>query len=324
MSNWIAITGGTGYIGSHVAAEIKDNTDKSVLLIDKNGYAYPNATRYCDIFADEDFASDLIQDVIQKYKPKTVIHCAEDRGADFHLVDPLKIWHETSKKNSIFLRTCAMSGVEKFIFLSSADIYAGNKSSHNENDRAWPISCWARNKLMIEQMLRDCYMSHGMKSVSLRLSKVAGTHNIKDIGPLPHATDVFSTLMQNILNKHIFEVYGNDFETIDGTPVRDFIHVLDVVSAVMKADAWLDNTCGSFIFNCGSGTATSIMQLISATGEALGKTINHTYVGREPGKPGQLTIDIDLISSCLEWKPKHNLLDMILSTYKWYAQDRTS
>lgn len=319
MKKWVAITGGTGYIGSHLAAKIKDTTDWSVLLIDKSGKSYPNATQYCDIFADEDFSSKLIEQTIKGYKPALVIHCAEDRQSESVLTDPMEIWQDNAIKNSSFLRTCGQAGVPKFIFLSTSNIYSGSHEFQSESDKIKPFTCWARNKLMIEQMLNDCYISYGMNSVSLRLTKVGGCCPEKNIGPLPHANDVFNRLIQSIVQNKTFEIYGNDFKTNDGTPVRDFIHIMDVVNAILKVDSWLDSyKNGSFIMNLGSGSATSIEKLVLTAGDILGQKIKYTYAGREPAKPASLLVNTDFIRHETDWKPIHDLHSMILSTFKWY------
>jgi UDP-glucose 4-epimerase len=317
MKNWIVVTGGAGYIGSHVAAKLKEDENNAVLLIDRHGTARSHATQYCDIFADEDFSSSLIHETIIKYRPTTVIHCAEDQNNNT-VLDPIAVWQNNAIKTASFLKTCALAGVRNFIFLSSANIYPGGSKSHTEFDRIWPTTCFARNKNMIEQMLNDCYVAHSMNSISLRLSSVAGCDNTKNLGPLPSATGVFHNFMQSLLFNKTFEIYGNDFETPDGTPIRDFIHVNDVTCAIEQSIHWLSCNNGAHIMNLSSNNPISILNIINESEEVLSISTQYTYVGREPGSPSQLVVNNDLLSKTINWKPTHNLQNMLTSAWQWY------
>jgi UDP-glucose 4-epimerase len=119
MSDWIFVTGGCGYIGSHISAHLKTVTDKSVMIVERRGLELPHVPRYCDIFADEDFSSDLMMQAIRDCKPSTVIHCADDPSIENGIQHPLDVWDQNVTKTVKLLRCCAMHGVKNFIFYSS-------------------------------------------------------------------------------------------------------------------------------------------------------------------------------------------------------------
>ena len=318
MKNWTVVTGGAGYIGSHICSALKDDANQSVLLIDLHGKNRPQATDHCDIFADEDFGSQLVHQTIMNTKPSTVIHCAEDNTADLSLIDPLAVWQNNAAKTVSFLKTCIFAGVQNFIFLSSSNIYPGGKTAHQEIDRVWPIDCLARNKLMIEQMLKDCYYSHSLNSVSLRIPVVGGCDFIKNVGPLPTSKNVLHSLLNKILIDKPFEIYGKDYNTEDGTPLRNFIHVFDVVDAVKLSINYMKSNNGCSVFNLSSVHNITVEQLVGHTKKVIQREIDYLYVGREPAKPGVLLLDSSEISKTLQWQPKHNLESIIDSTWQWY------
>lgn len=317
MKNWVVITGGAGYIGSHIAAKLKENPNNAILLIDTKGKLRPNATQYCDIFADEDFASQLIHDTLIQYRPTCVIHCAEDTAVS-SFIDPMGLWKNNALKTANFLRTCSLAGVKKFIFLSSAGVYPGGNKLYTELDRVWPVNSLARNKNSIEHMLNDCYVAHSISSISFRLPLVAGCEDSKEIGPLPHARGIFPSLMKSLLLKNPFEIFGNDFNTPDGTPVRDFLHVSDLTDVISQSLEWLNHNSGAHIMNLASGSAVSLEEIVAHARDLFGNGLQYLYAGREPGKPGQLTIDTQLVQSQLNWKPTQSLSTVLTSEWKWY------
>lgn len=318
MKNWTVITGGAGYIGSHIAAAIKERDTDSVLIIDPLSKKRPNATEYCDTFADEDFSSQLVHQTIMTLKPTTVIHCAEDINESLSVSDPLTVWENNAIKTVALLKTCSFAKVKNFLFMSSASVYPGGKVPHSESDKTWPMNCSARNKLMIEQMLKDCYYSHGLNSMSFRLPIVSGSNLEKNLGPLPSTNNVIHNLLSKILIGQPFEVYGNDFPTSDGTALRNFIHVKDVVEAVLMSLNWLKTNNGCHTLNLSSDINLTVEQLVKSVERIIEREIDYLYAGREPGKPSVLTLDNSTIKSLFNWHPRYSIDDIVQSTWTWY------
>lgn len=318
MSKWIFITGGCTYIGSHIAAQLKTLTDYSVMLIDKNASKYPYITRYCDIFADEEFNSNIIKQSIHEYKPECIIHCADDISPSNGIYDPLDMWETNVVKTIDLLKTCANSRVEKFIYFSTSEIYAHTDVLKSELSRIQPLTAYSRSKLAIEHVLKDCYISYGMSNISFRLFNVAGNHHLYDLGYLVGAPKLISRIIESTINNNSVKIYGNNFNTPDKTAIRDYIHVLDLVDATISGISWLDDNQGSFMFNIASGQPHSVQEILNLSETLLGKNVHYTYEDREFHQPAINIADISLISSALEFIPKRNITDIIRDSIKWY------
>lgn len=319
MSDWIFITGGCGYIGSHIAAQLKSNTVHNVMIIDKRGASLPHITKYCDLFADEDLSSTVTLQAIGDYKPDTIIHCAEDVGPAKMLLNPISIWEENVNKTVELLRTAASSGVRKFIFFSTAEVYADSDSEKTENHPLLPMRSNSRSKLSIEYLLRDCYVAHGISSISFRTFNICGSHNIYDLGHFYGAPYLIPRIMESAVLGNTLEIFGNDFHTPDGTAVRDYLHVMDLSDAVEKSIKWLDFNPGAYAMNLGSGIGTSVQEMVNLSESLLGKNIPYVYGDWRTGDPPFRLADITTIKQSIGWKPKRTNNDIILDSYKWYS-----
>lgn len=319
MNNWIFVTGGAGYIGSNICAKLKENPNNKILLIDKKGIMFPHATQYCDTFADEDFSSKLISDCLIRYRPATVIHCAEDI-VDNSLMNPDLVWENNFIKNQKFFTQCAKSGVNNFLFFSSDSVYGEKEAELQEIEKLSPNSCYAKNKISSEFLLNDLYISHGMKSITFRTGNVCGVNTQYELGILPPNNSIQYKIFNAITRSNIFEIFGSDYETADGTIIRDYIHIDDVVSATLLSLEWIYENTGSYIWNLGSGTPVSILDLKNAIESQLSTHLNIEYCGRLPGKPAKRILDCSLIKKSLpSWTCKKDLHDIISSSFRWHS-----
>ena len=317
MSGWIFITGGAGYLGSHLAAQIKTMTDHSVMVIDRKGKDLPHATRYCDVFADEDFTSKIVSMAIRDYRPKFVIHCADEPLRDRYLLDPIGAWKQNVSKTIELLECCASSGVENFMFLSSGSIYRDGNSPISEMSEIAPSNAYSRSKLAIEHLLKDCYIGHGIGSISFRTFGIAGCHNLYDLGHLPGSPYLIPRLIESALGRGTLEVMGRSQPTPDGTPVRDYLHVMDLCDAVVRSLSWLEENPGAHCINLASGTGTSVQQIIDLSEDLLGRKIPYVYGDRSAVDPPSRIADVSIVRDLLNWTPRRSISDMILDSYKW-------
>jgi UDP-glucose 4-epimerase len=209
------------------------------------------------------------------------------------------------------------AGIPRFIFSSTAAVY-GNPLTQPvfESATPAPISPYGTSKLMTEWMLRDTYAAHGLNYVALRYFNVAGADPRGRSGQsTPHATHLIKVACQTALGQRpSMDVFGTDYETPDGTCLRDYIHVSDLISAHMDALSHLRRSGESGIFNCGYGKGYSVLEVIRAVEKAFGGPIKANRVARRAGDPAAIVAGADRVKTILSWKPKYNDLDTIVAS----------
>lgn len=313
---WIFLTGACGYIGSHLSAHLKTHTNLNLMQIDRRAKLLPHTTRYCDIFADEDFASNIVLNSIEQYKPHTVIHFAASSTIGPGQTDPLKYWHNNVNNTIKLLDTCVRANVKNFIFASTSSIY--DDISVTETSPVNPITAYARTKYSIELALKDFYHSYGLNSISFRFFNAAGAHNFYDIGELYGSTHLIAKIMEALVHNIPLTVFGRDYPTDDGTAIRDYTHVLDIADAVTNSIQWLDQNPGCHTFNLGSGQGSSVQSVIDRTEQILNTTVPYRYGSKRDGDGIKRVADISNASNILQWTPKRTLDDIIRDSFKWY------
>lgn len=320
MSDWVFVTGGCGYLGSHISAHLKTITDRSVMMIDRRGLEFPHITRYCDIFADEDFSSDLMMQAIRDCRPSTVVHCADDPSMEHGVQNPLDVWDQNVTKTIKMLRCCAMHGVKNFIFYSTSQVYSHPSGSPrlSERDPLSLPSAFSRTKYGIEMVLKDCYVAHGISSVSLRTFNVAGNHHLYDIGPLPGSPYLVPSLMDAMLHGGRLTINGRDHQTEDGTPIRDYIHVMDLADATVKLINWLPNNPGSHVMNLGTGVGHSVQGVVDLAESLFSRQIPYSYGQKKIGDPPVCVSDPTKIIDSINWKPTRTMNEILRDAFKWH------
>jgi len=321
MTKWVFITGGSGYIGSHVAAEIKDNTEYSVMLIDKRAKDLSYTSKYCDIFADEDFTSKTTQDAIRDYCPETVIHLAANSTVGPSMINPAETWNNNVVNMQTLLNCCVKNNIKNVIFASSSSVYADQDVAVDESSPLLPYSPYATTKLVGEMMLKDWYGAHGIRSVSFRFFNVAGAHTKHDLGELNGSSHLLAKIMESAVHNDAFTVFGKDWSTPDGTAIRDYTHVMDISDAIIAALKWLPDNPGAHVFNLGSGQGYSVQQVIDTAEMLLSKQLPYRYGERRDGDSLMRFSNNDKAFKILDWKPKRTLNNIILDSYKWYSSE---
>ncbi len=313
----VLVTGGAGYIGSHMVLALTD-AGEDVVVLDNltTGFSWaiaPQAKLIEGDIADEA----LVEFIIKENNVNSVVHFAGSIVVPDSVTDPLGYYLNNTVKSRALMAAVVKAGVKNFIFSSTAAVY-GNPESMPvfETATPLPISPYGTSKLMTELMLRDSHFAYGLNYVALRYFNVAGADPKGRSGQsTPRATHLIKVACQTVLGQRpSMDVFGTDYDTPDGTCLRDYIHVSDLISAHMDALAHLRRGGESGIFNCGYGKGYSVLEVIAAVANAAGKPVNHKLSPRRPGDPAGIVAGADKVREILGWKPKHADLDFIVAS----------
>lgn len=313
----VLVTGGAGYIGSHMVLALTD-AGQDVVVLDNlsTGFAWaiaPQAKLVEGDIGDEDLVAKLIHD----HKINDIVHFAGSIVVPESVVDPLGYYLNNTVKSRSLMAAGVKAGVKNFIFSSTAAVY-GNPEAQPvfETAKPAPISPYGTSKLMTELMLHDSHVAYGLNYVALRYFNVAGADPKGRSGQsTPRATHLIKVACQTVLGQRAsMDVFGTDYPTPDGTCLRDYIHVSDLISAHMDALAHLHRGGESGIFNCGYSKGYSVLEVIKAVEKAAGKPVQHKLVPRRAGDPAAIVAGADRARDILGWKPKHADLDVIVAS----------
>lgn len=321
--SWIAVTGGCGYIGSHIAKQLGQRTSHNILLIDRNADDLQHTHSLADRVVCADFVSDTAFDALRKTKPSTIIHCGGTSLVGPSIANPAE-YYDNNVFKTIRLLDWMRDHAEgtDIIFSSSSSIYGdtptGICDEHTEKN---PISPYARTKWFIEQVLQDYSRAYGINSLSFRYFNAAGADPCGRIGQLPHATHLLAAVIEHVLYNRTLEIYGDDYETPDGTPIRDYTHVSDIAHAHVLGIDWLAENPGCHSINLGTGKGSSVKEILGATESSLGVTLRPTILGRREGDPARRAASNDRAKQLLSWEPKRSLAEIVLTAHAWYNSD---
>ncbi len=313
----ILVTGGAGYIGSHMVLALCD-AGHDVVVLDNlsTGMAWavaPQARLVEGDIGDED----LTLKTMAEHDVDAIIHFAGSIIVPESVSDPLGYYLNNTVKSRSLIHSAVKAGVAHFIFSSTAAVYGNPKTVPvREDDELLPVSPYGTSKLMTELMLRDAAVAHDLSYVALRYFNVAGADPKGRTGQsTPRATHLIKVACETALGKrdHL-EVFGRDYETRDGTCLRDYIHVSDLVQAHVDALSYLRSGAGSQVFNCGYGQGYSVLDVIGAVERAAGVRLNVRDAPRRPGDPAEIVANADRARAVLEWQPRHDDLDLIVAS----------
>tara|TARA_B100000989_G_scaffold145077_1_gene108088 strand:- start:8056 stop:9033 length:978 start_codon:yes stop_codon:yes gene_type:complete len=316
----ILVTGGAGYIGSATSYLLINKKFKPIIidkLLHKEESIIP---KKCIFFKSNISNLYLVKKIIKKYNINSVIHFAAYKDVEESIKKPKKYYNNNYLITKKFINCCKESGVNYFIFSSSAAVY-GNLSKNKkviENSRLKPISIYGLTKKKIENHLKKI-SDHNFYFFSLRYFNVLGADQNLKYGPIGLKINSFSNNLFKSINLGIkFKIFGSNHNTFDGTPVRDFIHVDDLANIHYKALKYLLKYKQNQICNCGYGKAYSIKQVIETLLKAKEFNINYSYVKKRSGDISYMVADIKKLNRTINWKPKNsNLNKMIISEIRW-------
>lgn len=316
----ILITGGAGYIGSHVVKALgKQGHD--LTIYDNLSTGHRQAVTYGELIVGDLGDKEKLNRLFEEKKFEAVFHFAGSIIVPESVTEPLKYYQNNTINSHFLLTLCQKFKVNKFIFSSTAAVYGMPEDGvcHEDSELA-PINPYGTSKLMTEIMLKDLSIATDFRFVALRYFNVSGADPDGQIGQsFPMATHLIKVACETACRKrsHI-EIFGTDYPTHDGTCIRDYVHVSDLAEAHVKALEYLTINAKSDIFNCGYGHGFSVREVLDRVKKITGVNFNIVESPRRLGDPASLTAKADRIQSHLGWKPQYDNLDIIIrSAYEW-------
>lgn len=317
----VLVTGGAGYIGSHVVRQLSE-AGYEVVVFDNLSTGFAEAL----VHGEELIVGDLsdmesIESTIRRYGFKTVLHFAASIVAPESVGNPLKYYSNNTRNTLNLLKACVRNSVERFIFSSTAAVYGMPATGIADEDSAlMPINPYGTSKLMSEWMLRDTSIAHGLKYVALRYFNVAGADPAARMGQrTPEATHLIKVCCQAALGiRDSVSIYGTDYQTHDGTGIRDYIHIEDLAGAHLAALKYLENGQDSTVLNVGYGKGSSVREVVELVQKVSGVNFPVIESSRRPGDPAELVAKADRIRKALGWEPSYDNLETIIKdAWRW-------
>ena len=318
----ILVLGGAGYIGSHTVYELIDNGEDVViidnLLTGHKEAIHPKARFYKGDIRDREF----LDDVFKKEKIDAVIHFAACSLVGESMEKPLKYYDNNLCGTKILLDSMVANGIDKIVFSSTAATYGEpEKVPILETDRTEPTNTYGETKLSMEKMCKWVGKAHGLRYVSLRYFNACGAHISGQIGEDHNPESHLIPLILQVPNgkREYISIFGDDYDTKDGTCVRDYIHVTDLAQAHILAVKYLQSGNESNIFNLGNGVGFTVKEVIDTARKVTSHPIPAKITPRRAGDPAQLIASSEKAKEILGWTPEHNSLEEIISTaWNWH------
>lgn len=312
MGKVALVTGGKGYLGSHLCKELKDNGWYVVILDRKDNKFVHSFYDKCITQTDIRHREKLMY-VFDNCDIDVVFHLAGRIEVGESMKYPAEFWDVNVGGTSALIYAMEYAGVKKIIFSSSAAVYRKKNGAISEEDELSNNSVYGNTKLACEQMIKDSGFKYGI----LRYFNLAGSHPVENIGENhTHETHLIPKILENL---NSFIINGDDYGTADGTCIRDYVHVCDVANAHLLAADYLDNN-DSFTANLGLGKGHSIKEIIKVIEDELNLKVNYSIKERRSGDPDILIADISKAQKLLNYQPKYDIKDIIKTAYKWHLQ----
>ncbi|HET8688651.1 MAG TPA: UDP-glucose 4-epimerase GalE [Methanosarcina sp.] len=324
----VFVTGGCGYIGSHVARAFKLNGDE-VHIIDR--VKRDHTLKDVDGWIIDDYASDAVLATIISMEPDVIVHCAGTSLVGPSMTNPSEYYNNNVAKTITLLDTVKnLPKKPMVLFSSSASVYGEpDEIPIRESHRIKPMSPYGDTKAIIEMLLKDYWFAYRVPSICFRYFNAAGAMpGTFDLGQEPGATHIVAKILEASLGGHSFTINGDMFDTPDGTCIRDYVHVWDIATAhvngvnYLKSNIYpdpLDNP-GYHVFNLGTNTGVSNKQIAEYVKNKYG-LVDVRYGGMRSGDPAQLIADATEARTELGWVPAHSSIEEIIdSAYKWYSR----
>jgi UDP-glucose 4-epimerase len=312
----VLVTGGAGYIGSHMVYELLDAGEQPVVLDNLSTgfrWAVPEQVPF---YEGDTGDMALTQAIMARHAITAVIHFAASIVVPESVADPLGYYRNNTANSRSLIEAAVKSGVQHFIFSSTAAVYGNPKTVPVAEDAALePMSPYGSSKLMTEIILRDTARAHGLRYAILRYFNVAGADpQLRTGQSTPTATHLVKVAAQAVLGlREKMDVFGNDYPTPDGTCVRDYIHVSDLVRAHSDALRHLRAGGESSVFNCGYGRGFSVIEVIETVKRVSGVDFRVDVGPRRPGDPAQIVASCERARRILGWTPRYDDLPTIVS-----------
>lgn len=317
------VTGGAGYIGSHMVLRLLESGAEVSVLDDLS-------TGHADAVLGAHFVRGDIRDVpatsqlLIERQIDAVIHFAAASLVPESVADPLKYYARNVGGTAALLQAMREARVEKIVFSSTAAVYGEpQRTPIDETHPTQPVNPYGTTKLAIERMLADCRAAYGLRSASLRYFNAAGANAAAGLGERHEPeTHLIPLVLRAAAASTSVQVFGNDYPTRDGTCVRDYIHVQDLCIAHLRALEWLAAAGRCDAFNLGNGEGATVLEVIEAARRVTAKSIPVKFVERRPGDPPALVADATKARRVLGWRPAHAGIESIVRDAWAYEQQR--
>ena len=319
----LLVLGGAGYIGSHTAVELLESGHE-VVIVDSLVTGYEAAVPEGASFYQGDIRDyDFLNNLFKKEAIDAVIHFAAFSLVGESVTDPLKYYENNLYGTKVLLKAMIDNGVNKIVFSSTAATYGEPENIPIlEDDRTCPTNPYGETKLAMEKMMKWSANAYGLKYVSLRYFNACGAHKSAKIGEAHNPESHLIPLVLQVPNgkRESVSIYGTDYDTPDGTCIRDYIHVTDLAKAHILAVEYLMKGGESNVFNLGNGVGYSVREVIETARRVTGHPIPAVEIPRRAGDPARLVASGEKAKEILGWKPEiTELEDIIRSAWAWHA-----
>ena len=315
----ILVTGGAGYIGSHIVEQLIKNK-QSVIILDNLVTGYERLVNKKAKFIKADIKNkSKITKIIKDYNINSIIHLAAYLNVSEAEKRKRKYYTNNITGTKNLLEACKNSNVKNIIFSSSCSVYGNVKGSVSENRKPNPQGYYGYTKFKGEELLKKLSLKYNLRYGILRYFNVAGASNSGKIGEIEtsHGHLIKNLAIKSLEKKPKVKIFGNDYQTKDGTCVRDYIHVSDLADIHIKGLNYLNNNKKSFILNCGYGKGYSVQQIVNIF-KKIKKGVEIQYLKKRPGDITQVHANTKKFKKILRWKPKYNDIKLIIkSAINW-------
>jgi UDP-glucose 4-epimerase len=320
----VLVTGGAGYIGSHAAHALVERGESVVVLDDFSSGVrgfIPASAQLVEGSVGDDY---LVERLLAAHRVEAVLHFAGSISVPESIEQPLEYYHNNTENSCVLIQACVNQGVESFIFSSTAAVYgATDMVPVTEDAPTRPVSPYGRSKLMVEWVLGDVARARKLRYAALRYFNVAGIDPKGRTGqPERQVPHLIKRAAQVAIGRaECLDIYGTDYPTRDGTPVRDYIHICDLVDAHILALEHLRRGGESIVFNCGYGKGCSVLDVARAFERVTGRPLPARHAARRAGDAPFVVADSTCLREKLGWRPGFDLLDTIVSSaLEWERQ----
>lgn len=312
----ILVTGGAGYIGSHVIS-LLGQSEEEIIILDNLSTGRKENILFGKLYVGDVSDEKKLNEIFLLHKIDSVIHFAGSIVVPESVTNPLLYYQNNTLNSYNLIKMCIKNGTKKFIFSSTAAVYGHIEDGiASEETPTFPINPYGRSKLMTEWMLEDMAAAYDFSYVALRYFNVAGASSTGKIGQsTPRATHLIKTAAELVTKKReSMAIFGMDYPTPDGTCIRDYIHVDDLARAHLDALTYLSKNKKSEILNCGYGHGFSVKEVLKEVEKISGNTLNIKTSSRREGDATILISKADKIKKILGWKPTHDNLNLIVKS----------
>ena len=316
----LLITGGAGYIGSHIAEQLAKKKLNNIYILDNLSTGHKKLINHKSNFIKGDIKNlSLLKKIIKKHKIQTIIHLAAHLNVSEAEKKKVKYYRNNVTGTKNLLLGCKNSKVKSIIFSSSCAVYGSVKGSVSEQKKTNPEGYYALTKLKCEELIKHYSKKFNYNFGILRYFNVAGASPSGKIGEIESSYGhlIKNIAIQSLKAKPVINIFGNDYPTKDGTCIRDYIHVSDLANIHIKGIEYLEKNNKSFILNCGYGKGYSVLQIVKIF-RKIKKNLNIIFSNKRPGDVAEVYADTKKFKKLLKWKAKYSDINKIIkSAIKW-------